>query len=390
MNVLTVILAALIAIVSLPGIGLGASLVEIVQVGSGLQAKVEVRGDDAMTYLLRKKDVNTWLLDIARYSPGAVPASIPLSLPAATGISVEQRKIGKIEATRLTVSVRPNVDVTATPSDDRRTLTISFSSAPQSADADKLLADLDDGLSGKDSLEKPGDLAPSTGEASSAGAVAAASVPALSIDDPGVPGRPVGKGDDSVPPRDDTLPSDLDRELKRLEEKAEDQPFPKSEPLPDAPQKAAVVPPSPVVTAPKQEVETGALTPDELAVTPPVAVEKSPDVTRSPIPPSHVEAAGLSKPSVTLSGSSFEMVAPGIVSVRAFTLFQPTRVVMDLFGVSADLSASLPTTGFPPSVRGIRSSRYPDKVRIVFDMKGDELPEYAVARNGSAVRITFR
>lgn len=389
MNIRTVILGVFIACVSLPRAGLGASLLEIVQVGSGLQATVEVRGDDAMTFLHRKKDATTWQIDIAMFSPGNLPASIPLSIPAATGIAVEKRKVGKIEATRLALTVRPNVDVTVIPSSDRRTLTLSFSSAPASTDSEKLLDDLDDRPSGKDSPNGVEHQSPTGGAISPAREGAAEAVPAPLVVEPAIAGTPVVAENGSGAVKHAAPPSDLDRELKDLEEKMEEQSVPKPLPLPVEPKRGTTDPPPPVVTGTVPDIQSGALTPDELAVTPPAPAEK-PVAAPLSVPSPRVEAIEPSKPSVTLSGSSFEIAAPGVASVRPFTLFQPTRVVVDLFGVSEDLSASLPSTGFPPSVRGIRSSRYPDKIRIVFDMKGDDLPEYAVARSGSVVRITFR
>ncbi|GAB4303953.1 MAG: hypothetical protein Fur0034_20510 [Desulfuromonadia bacterium] len=381
-----------------PSMVLAGELLHVVTAGSGLQGKVEIKADEPMTYLVSKKGETSWQIDIAKMSPGNLPHHIPLSLPAATGITIEKRSMGKIDATRLLLTVRPNVAITVTPSADRRLLTISFASGGVSPSAnDSLLDDLDD-----DRGKKKSDPPPAIDDLDApvvppAVPVAEAATPPAGGDLAGEGGgeKPrSGKGDDAAPQAPPTQPhpsSGLDEELTAMETKGatpvtHPSPIPPSmETMPVEPKPAA-----PSVAAEPPAIDPGALTPEELE-TPPPGLGKKPTAEVSPEPehPRSV-SGGESRVVLSVSGSTIEISAPSLSSHRAFTLFQPTRVVIDLFGVSIDLSRPLSPDTLPPSVKGVRSSRYPDKTRIVFDMKGDDLPEYVVARESGILRITFR
>jgi len=372
---------------ALPAIARGGELLDVVTVGSGLAGRVEVRGDEPMTYLVTKRGETTWQIDIAKMSPGSLPSQIPLTLPAATGITIDKRSLGTIDVTRLTFAVRPRVEITVTPSDDRRRFSVSFSSGgtPTAADA-SLLDDLDD------TRGKGGD---------SADYAAAPATPPVVPPTPGTPDLSSGTNDPEPPserkgeekpaaPDRHASPSDLDRELSRMETKESAPPSPTPPPLQPALSPPSVPPAVTAAPAVSPSVDQGALTPDELDVTPPSASPvPKPLPAISPVT-SRPDGGGGHGAGATVTGSTIEMSIPGLASYRAFSLFQPTRVVLDLHGVSTDLSRTLSFDRLPAMVRGIRFSRYPDKTRVVFDMTRDDFPEYVVAREGDLLRITFR
>ncbi len=76
-----------------------------------------------------------------------------------------------------------------------------------------------------------------------------------------------------------------------------------------------------------------------------------------------------------------------IAKFRHFSLGAPPRLVVDLYGVkpgSTDNSYTL-----QGEFRGLRTGKYPDKTRFVFDSATEQLPEFNVSSTGQAVQVTW-
>src|SRR4051812_36335289 len=119
-------------------------------------------------------------------------------------------------------------------------------------------------------------------------------------------------------------------------------------------------------------------------------VAEAPVVTEA-LPPAN-KAKSLKKIETSGSGAAIEvrLATDGDVSYNAFKLEKPSRVVIDLTGVSDKLAKNIINVS-DPVVKRIRVSQFksaPDAVtRVVLDV--DEKTGYHVSKTGDALRITF-
>jgi hypothetical protein len=417
---------------------LAGTLTGVNTVGSGLTAKIEVVADAPLTYVFFRKDATHWVVELAKTEIGSVAPTMELTIPAATGLTLEKRQAGSIPITRLTIAVRPGVTLLVKSSGDRKQLNLSFQSGSAPAAAgkdDDLLGDLDapakpataeKAPAAKDDLDSLLDSpAPAT---TATGAVAAPVV---------APTAPVkaaelsleaelGKEPAAAAPVAAKPAPSLDKELDAGLEPA---------PAPAKPVLAPVVPekvppveaklpetkiardPLPVAAvAVPAGVDLGALTPDELGIAPPetAAPQAAPPVQTAapvkmvepepaapaPVQPA-VEAApvpasapAVAKPtagagSILVHERTVEVTVTNYSSHKAFTLTDPTRLVIDLPGAKASLKDAAAKAKVP-GIQAVRFSQYPDKVRLVFDLPKGELPDYAIEKLENGIRVTFK
>ncbi len=81
-------------------------------------------------------------------------------------------------------------------------------------------------------------------------------------------------------------------------------------------------------------------------------------------------------------------VSEGIKRLRYFTLDNPKRLVVDLYGVAAAEKQKkyLLSGGFA----SLRIGPYSDKLRFVFDAEGEKLPQFSVNRDGDSVHVAWQ
>ncbi|MFZ3071906.1 MAG: AMIN domain-containing protein, partial [Thermodesulfobacteriota bacterium] len=73
---------------------------------------------------------------------------------------------------------------------------------------------------------------------------------------------------------------------------------------------------------------------------------------------------------------------------NSFGLDSPTRVVLDIWGVSAPaIEKEASVSG--PFIKGLRVGAYPDKTRLVFDSNLQKMPVYTIEKDGRALVARF-
>ncbi|MCR4286821.1 MAG: AMIN domain-containing protein, partial [Deltaproteobacteria bacterium] len=88
-------------------------------------------------------------------------------------------------------------------------------------------------------------------------------------------------------------------------------------------------------------------------------------------------------------GASFRIKADGAIgSYNSFELDTPSRVIVDLWGVSNSSGKELMKVG-NRFVRAVRIGSHSDKVRLVFDSPGKALPVYNITKTDSSLVVAF-
>jgi len=433
----TVLLSSMTAIAGM--------LTGISTVGSGLNAKVEVVADAPLTYVFFRKDATHWVIDLAKTEMGSVAPVTELGFPAATGLTAEKRQAGSVPITRLTIAVRPGVSLTVKPSGDRKQLTLSFQSGSAPAVASKELDLLDD----LDAPAKPAAAAKAPAVKDDLDAlldapvpVAAAAPATVPVTAPQVKGKvdelaleaeldkePAAKPVKAVATEAPSLDKELDAVAEPAaapvkpvlaalvpEQRKIEEPKVGRDPLPATPavSEAPIVPVAPAAPAIPPGVDLGALTPDELGIASPEPVTTAPAVKPAkailpePAKPAAVPVAepaasavknapasvvaastGGGAGSIVVVDRSAEVVVDNFTSHKAFTLMDPTRLVIDFPGAKAALKEAAAKVKIA-GIQAVRFSQYPDKVRLVFDLPKGDLPEYTIEKLASGIRVTFK
>lgn len=122
----------------------------------------------------------------------------------------------------------------------------------------------------------------------------------------------------------------------------------------------------------------------QLETTQPAAPEKSENNAGSPEQP---KAKVLTSLKTVQDG--LEIVATGPVdNYKVFTLKEPARLVIDLFGVKSGVVARKVNIG-AFGVASARIGEYPDKTRIVFDASQTLLPAYEIIRTDMGIKLAM-
>lgn len=88
-------------------------------------------------------------------------------------------------------------------------------------------------------------------------------------------------------------------------------------------------------------------------------------------------------------GASFRIKADGAIgSYNSFELDTPSRVIVDLWGVSNSSGKEFMKVG-NRFVRAVRIGSHSDKVRLVFDSPGKVLPVYNITKTDSSLVVAF-
>ncbi len=88
-------------------------------------------------------------------------------------------------------------------------------------------------------------------------------------------------------------------------------------------------------------------------------------------------------------GASFRIKADGAIgSYNSFELDTPSRVIVDLWGVSNSSGKEFMKVG-NRFVRAVRIGSHSDKVRLVFDSPGKALPVYNITKTDSSLVVAF-
>ncbi|MBE9529513.1 MAG: AMIN domain-containing protein, partial [Proteobacteria bacterium] len=73
---------------------------------------------------------------------------------------------------------------------------------------------------------------------------------------------------------------------------------------------------------------------------------------------------------------------------NAFEIESPARIVVDVWGLD-NLSGTQRVNGDDNFVKRVRIGRHPEKVRLVFDTYGTEIPPYMIEKEGQNLLLTF-
>lgn len=113
--------------------------------------------------------------------------------------------------------------------------------------------------------------------------------------------------------------------------------------------------------------------------------EQSP-VTSAPAEPAPAKAADAIT-AITPRKDFLEIQTSGeVTDFKTFRLTKPERLVLDVFGVRADMAQKV----VPINSMGIGTVRvgaYPEKVRLVLDAAGDRLPEFSVRKTAAGLVV---
>ncbi len=118
-----------------------------------------------------------------------------------------------------------------------------------------------------------------------------------------------------------------------------------------------------------------------------VVVEVETEPVEAPAPPAKaivsvdVESGALSTV-VTLGADG------SIGRYTAFEVENPSRIVVDVWGLN-NLSGTQRVKGDATFVKRVRLGRHPEKVRIVLDTRGAEIPPYMIEKDGKNLVLTF-
>ncbi len=90
----------------------------------------------------------------------------------------------------------------------------------------------------------------------------------------------------------------------------------------------------------------------------------------------------------TDDSSSIKFTIPKNSSPQIFKLENPDRLVMDIPGLKLRNNKTLTLAANEP-LKAVRIGVHPDRVRVVFDLKAGQIPEYTVSPDGRRVSLTF-
>lgn len=95
---------------------------------------------------------------------------------------------------------------------------------------------------------------------------------------------------------------------------------------------------------------------------------------------------GNKQTTITLQGKkdsiTLQLRSPGAFSAEVFSLENPARIVMDFEGLKLKSHKS-PSVPKNKILKGVRMAISPSKIRIVLDLKIDEIPEYSTSQEGN-------
>jgi type IV pilus assembly protein PilQ len=92
--------------------------------------------------------------------------------------------------------------------------------------------------------------------------------------------------------------------------------------------------------------------------------------------------------SVQVESGKTTMIADGLIGkVKHFTLADPGRLVVDIYGVKAGFDDK--SFGLNSGLKKMRVGTYPDKLRFVFDGTDSDLPAYSVDKAGNTMTVAW-
>lgn len=86
--------------------------------------------------------------------------------------------------------------------------------------------------------------------------------------------------------------------------------------------------------------------------------------------------------------STVKFTIPKNSSPQIFKLDNPDRLVMDIPGLKLRNNKTLAMSANDP-LKSVRIGVHPDRVRVVFDLKAGQIPDYAVSADGRRVSLVF-